>query len=160
MSASKPQAQLSFRPCLMHVSSLSHPLPFSSFTRLSLSLAFPISCFSLSVLALPSFLTSSLCLSSIPCPSPLVCSLQILHPLKLSPTGDVQVDARGMTSVSGVFAGGDLIGGNLTAVSVGDGKLAARGMHMYLAQKAKVPILPALASLPGFHSAIDDVDIR
>jgi glutamate synthase (NADPH/NADH) small chain len=49
--------------------------------------------------------------------------------------GKVAVDAQGMTSLPGVFAGGDASGHareDLTVVAVQDGKVAAQAIHRYL----------------------------
>jgi glutamate synthase (NADPH/NADH) small chain len=43
------------------------------------------------------------------------------------------VDDHGMTSVPGVFAGGDIVRGGATVIlAMGDGKRAAVGIHRYL----------------------------
>jgi glutamate synthase (NADPH/NADH) small chain len=53
--------------------------------------------------------------------------------LKLNRWGNIQVDEKGMTSVPGVFAGGDIVRGAATVIlAMGDGKTTARAMHDYL----------------------------
>ena len=49
--------------------------------------------------------------------------------------GKIAVNAQGMTSLPGVFAGGDASGHvreDLTVVAVQDGKVAAQAIHRYL----------------------------
>ena len=58
--------------------------------------------------------------------------------LKLNQRGNILVDSNGMTSKSGVFAGGDIVRGSATVIlAMGDGKNAARGIHEYLAAKMR-----------------------
>jgi len=53
--------------------------------------------------------------------------------LKLNKWGNIEVDARGMTSLPGVFAGGDIVRGAATVIlAMGDGKTAGRHIHEYL----------------------------
>jgi glutamate synthase (NADPH/NADH) small chain len=53
--------------------------------------------------------------------------------LALNKWGNIVVDEQGMTSVSGVFAGGDIVRGGATVIlAMGDGKRAAVGIHRYL----------------------------
>lgn len=48
--------------------------------------------------------------------------------------GRIHVDADGLTSIGGVYAGGDCVAGeDLTVQAVQDGKLAAEAIHRYLA---------------------------
>jgi glutamate synthase (NADPH) small chain len=50
--------------------------------------------------------------------------------------GGVIVNAKQMTSVPGVFAGGDLVRGpSLVAHAVRDGRQAAAGIHQYLQER-------------------------
>ncbi|XP_011641125.1 dihydropyrimidine dehydrogenase [NADP(+)] [Pogonomyrmex barbatus] len=64
-----------------------------------------------------------------------------------------------MTSVPGVFCGGDLAGVAQTTVeSVNDGKTAAWYIHKYI-QELYGLIVPEIPQLPKFHTAIDDVDL-
>ncbi|HLP08099.1 MAG TPA: NADPH-dependent glutamate synthase [Opitutaceae bacterium] len=56
--------------------------------------------------------------------------------LKLNKRGNIEIDANGMTSLPGVFAGGDIVRGAATVIlAMGDGKRAARAMGDYLAQQ-------------------------
>lgn len=57
--------------------------------------------------------------------------------LKLDKRGQIVVDENLMTSIPGVFAGGDIIRGAATVIlAMGDGKLAAQKISEYLARKA------------------------
>ncbi len=58
--------------------------------------------------------------------------------LKLNKWGNIEVDENGMTSVPGVFAGGDIVRGAATVIlAMGDGKRAAAAMHAYLQSPGK-----------------------
>jgi|GEM_PF-4631580 len=51
--------------------------------------------------------------------------------------GNITVDDNGMTSLPGVFAGGEIVRGGATVIlAMGDGKKAAGGIHRYLTQGA------------------------
>ena len=53
--------------------------------------------------------------------------------LKLNKWGYIEVDERGMTSIGGVFAGGDIVRGTATVIlAMGDGKRAAAAIDEYL----------------------------
>jgi len=53
--------------------------------------------------------------------------------LKLNAKGNIEVDANGMTSKPGVFAGGDIVRGAATVIlAMGDGKRTAASIHQYL----------------------------
>jgi glutamate synthase (NADPH/NADH) small chain len=53
--------------------------------------------------------------------------------LKLNKWGNIVVDEKGMTSLPGVFAGGDIVRGAATVIlAMGDGKRAAQAMDEYL----------------------------
>lgn len=53
--------------------------------------------------------------------------------LKLNRWGNILVDDKGMTSLPGVFAGGDIVRGAATVIlAMGDGKRAARAMDEFL----------------------------
>ncbi len=53
--------------------------------------------------------------------------------LKLNKWGNIIVDDKAMTSLPGVFAGGDIVRGAATVIlAMGDGKRAAAAMHEYL----------------------------
>jgi glutamate synthase (NADPH/NADH) small chain len=63
--------------------------------------------------------------------------------LKLNKWGNIVVDENGMTSLPGVFAGGDIVRGAATVIlAMGDGKRAAKAMDQYLKD------LPAPDSAP------------
>ncbi len=56
--------------------------------------------------------------------------------LKLNKRGYIETDDNLMTSIHGVFAGGDITRGSATVIlAMGDGKKAARNMDKYLAEK-------------------------
>ena len=53
--------------------------------------------------------------------------------MKLNPKGNIIVDENGMTSIPGVFAGGDIVRGAATVIlAMGDGKRAAAAIDNYL----------------------------
>ncbi|HEX2951694.1 MAG TPA: NADPH-dependent glutamate synthase [Armatimonadota bacterium] len=53
--------------------------------------------------------------------------------LALNKWGNIEVDDTGMTSLPGVFAGGDIVRGAATVIlAMGDGKRAAEAIHRYL----------------------------
>jgi len=53
--------------------------------------------------------------------------------LKLNRWGNIEVDDHGMTSIPGIFAGGDIVRGAATVIlAMGDGKRAALAMDEYL----------------------------
>jgi glutamate synthase (NADPH/NADH) small chain len=53
--------------------------------------------------------------------------------LKLNKWGYLQTDEKLMTSMAGVFAGGDIVTGAATVIeAMGAGRMAARGMKSYL----------------------------
>jgi len=55
--------------------------------------------------------------------------------LKLNKWGNIIADESGMTSIPGVFAGGDIVRGGATVIlAMGDGKKAAVGIHNYLSK--------------------------
>ena len=58
--------------------------------------------------------------------------------LKLDKWGNIIADQRGMTSIPGVFAGGDIVRGGATVIlAMGDGKTAAAGIDEYLKSTPK-----------------------
>ena len=60
--------------------------------------------------------------------------------LKLNKWGNIIVDEKGMTSIPGVFAGGDIVRGAATVIlAMGDGKRAAKAMNDYLRGAAPAP---------------------
>jgi glutamate synthase (NADPH) small chain len=53
--------------------------------------------------------------------------------LKVNKWGYIEVDENGMTSIPGVFAGGDIVRGAATVIlAMGDGKRTAAAIHQYL----------------------------
>ena len=57
--------------------------------------------------------------------------------LKLNKWNYIEVDENLMTSIPGVFAGGDIVRGSATVIlAMGDGKKAAEGIHKYLSAKS------------------------
>jgi glutamate synthase (NADPH/NADH) small chain len=57
--------------------------------------------------------------------------------LKLNKYGNIVVDDNGMTSLAGVFAGGDIVRGAATVIlAMGDGKRASQAIHEYLKKPA------------------------
>lgn len=55
--------------------------------------------------------------------------------LKLNRWGNIEVDEQGMTSLPGVFAGGDIVRGAATVIlAMGDGKRAAQAIDRFLAR--------------------------
>ncbi len=57
--------------------------------------------------------------------------------LKLNKWGNIEVDENNMTSIPGVFAGGDIVRGGATVIlAMGDGKDAAEGIDSYLKSKS------------------------
>ncbi|MHB1305515.1 MAG: NADPH-dependent glutamate synthase [Limisphaerales bacterium] len=65
--------------------------------------------------------------------------------LKLNRRGNIEVDETGMTSLPGVFAGGDIVRGAATVIlAMGDGKRVARVINDYLVRTPpKAPTSPA-----------------
>jgi glutamate synthase (NADPH/NADH) small chain len=58
--------------------------------------------------------------------------------LEVGPWGNVVVDERAMTSLPGVFAGGDIVRGSATVIlAMGDGKHAAHAIDEYLARDGR-----------------------
>lgn len=55
--------------------------------------------------------------------------------LKLNKWGNIEIDENGMTSIPGVFSGGDIVRGAATVIlAMGDGKRAAHAIDAYLRQ--------------------------
>ena len=53
--------------------------------------------------------------------------------LQLNKWGNIEVDANGMTSIPGIFAGGDIVRGAATVIlAMGDGKRTAQAIDAYL----------------------------
>ena len=58
--------------------------------------------------------------------------------LTTTPRGNIIVDEHGATSMSGVFAGGDIVQGAATVIlAMGDGRRAATGIDAYLKGKKR-----------------------
>jgi glutamate synthase (NADPH/NADH) small chain len=58
--------------------------------------------------------------------------------MKLNKWGNIEVDETGMTTMPGVFAGGDIVRGGATVIlAMGDGKNAAKAIDRYLATTKK-----------------------
>jgi len=56
--------------------------------------------------------------------------------LKLNKWGNIETDENQMTSIPGVFAGGDIVRGGATVIlAMGDGKRAAGAIDKYLKTK-------------------------
>ena len=56
--------------------------------------------------------------------------------MKLNRKGNIEVDENGMTSIPGVFAGGDIVRGAATVIlAMGDGKRTAAAIDNYLSSK-------------------------
>jgi glutamate synthase (NADPH/NADH) small chain len=68
-------------------------------------------------------------------PNPLIA--QVLPSLEISKWGTIIVNEETMqTSISDLFAGGDIVRGGATVIlAMGDGRKAAAGIHKYLQQK-------------------------
>ncbi|HIJ70980.1 MAG TPA: FAD-dependent oxidoreductase [Planctomycetes bacterium] len=61
---------------------------------------------------------------------------ELLEKLRFTPARKVEVDANGMTSIPGMFAGGDIVNVNLDAVTaIADAKLAAAGIDRMLSTR-------------------------
>lgn len=57
--------------------------------------------------------------------------------LAVDDKGCIQVDEKGMTSIEGVFAGGDAVNGAATVIlAMGAGKKAAQSIHQYIQKKS------------------------
>ncbi len=68
-------------------------------------------------------------------PNPLLPSLT--PGLETQPWGELKIDDNFMTTQSGVFAGGDIVGGETVIQAMGMGKKAASSIHQYLLKKKK-----------------------
>jgi glutamate synthase (NADPH/NADH) small chain len=65
--------------------------------------------------------------------------------LKVNEWGYIEVDGAGMTSLPGVFAGGDIVRGAATVIlAMGDGKRAAAAIDAYVT--GALPVAPAVNS--------------
>jgi len=68
-------------------------------------------------------------------PNPLLPSLT--KELKTDQEGHILVDENFMTGIPGIFAGGDIVGGDTVILAMGMGKQAAKGISEYLLPKNK-----------------------
>jgi glutamate synthase (NADPH/NADH) small chain len=71
-------------------------------------------------------------------PNPLIPS--VLPDLKISKWSTIVVNPETMqSSIEDIFAGGDIVRGGATVIlAMGDGRLAAAGMHKYVSEKVKI----------------------
>jgi glutamate synthase (NADPH/NADH) small chain len=71
-------------------------------------------------------------------PNPLIPS--VLPDLKISKWGTIVVNPETMqSSVEDIFAGGDIVRGGATVIlAMGDGRVAASGMHKYITEKVNI----------------------
>ncbi len=71
-------------------------------------------------------------------PNPIVPSS--LKDLKMTDWGTIVVDKETMqSSISDIFAGGDIVRGGATVIlAMGDGRRAAAGIHQYVSEKVAV----------------------
>jgi glutamate synthase (NADPH/NADH) small chain len=61
--------------------------------------------------------------------------------VELDGRGNVQVDSNRMTSVPGVFAGGDMVRGqSLVVWAIAEGRDVARGIDQYLSGASQLPL--------------------
>jgi glutamate synthase (NADPH/NADH) small chain len=73
--------------------------------------------------------------------------------LKLNKNGNIVVDENGMTSIPGVFAGGDIVRGAATVIlAMGDGKRAANAMDNYLKYQQSIPSTAARSDSPNHQN--------
>mgnify|MGYP001811834777 CR=1 FL=1 len=76
--------------------------------------------------------------------------------LRITAWGYLVVDDDGMTSVPGIFAGGDIVRGAATVIlALGDGKRAARAIERYL-DKVTEMMPGAIAKATGGAPAASD----
>jgi glutamate synthase (NADPH/NADH) small chain len=69
--------------------------------------------------------------------------------LEINQWGYIVTDENGMTSMPGVFAGGDIVRGAATVIlAMGDGKRAAMAIHRYL-MPPEAPVEPAPTTEPA-----------
>jgi glutamate synthase (NADPH/NADH) small chain len=77
--------------------------------------------------------------------------------LRINEWGYLVVDEDGMTSVPGIFAGGDIVRGAATVIlAMGDGKRAAHAIERYLAKVAE--LLPTAAAAAAARAGEGDGD--
>ena len=67
-------------------------------------------------------------------PNPLI--PRSIEGLEVSPKGTIVVNENNQSSISEIFAGGDIVRGGATVIlAMGDGRKAASAMHLYLSQQ-------------------------
>lgn len=67
---------------------------------------------------------------------------ELFNKIEFTERKKVKVDKNGMTSLPGIFAGGDIVNLNLDAVTaIADAKIAAEGINKYFLQTEKRKIL-------------------
>lgn len=72
-------------------------------------------------------------------PNPII--QQSMPDLEVTKWNTIKVDENMMTSVPGLFAGGDIVRGGATVIlAMGDGRDAAKGMHKYIQSKKLVKV--------------------
>lgn len=72
-------------------------------------------------------------------PNPII--QQSMPELEVTKWNTIKVDENMMTSIPGLFAGGDIVRGGATVIlAMGDGRDAARGMHAYAQAKVAITI--------------------
>jgi glutamate synthase (NADPH/NADH) small chain len=72
-------------------------------------------------------------------PNPII--QQSMPELEVTKWNTIKVDENMMTSIPGLFAGGDIVRGGATVIlAMGDGRDAAKGMHNYIKEKISVTI--------------------
>ncbi|MDP4198034.1 MAG: NADPH-dependent glutamate synthase [Bacteroidota bacterium] len=80
--------------------------------------------------------------------------------LKLNKRGYIETDSKLMTSLAGVFAGGDIVTGAATVIeAMGAGRKAARGMKAFLGIRDIGP-LQRLATGDGCAPSLFGIDVR
>jgi NADPH-dependent glutamate synthase beta subunit-like oxidoreductase/dihydroorotate dehydrogenase/Pyruvate/2-oxoacid:ferredoxin oxidoreductase delta subunit len=83
-----------------------------------------------------------------------------MAPMKLTSAGkaDVDLDTGLARGTDWLFAGGDTVGSGTTVEAVNDGKTAAWFIHKAVQAKYGLTV-PEEPRMPGFHTAIDDIDL-
>jgi len=81
-------------------------------------------------------------------------------PVKVNSYGRVSVNSSTMaTPVSGVFAGGDIVGSGMTVEAANDGKTASWYIHKYIQEELHNEKVEEQPTLPKFYTEIDKVDL-
>ena len=88
--------------------------------------------------------------------------------LKLNRWSNIEVNANGMTSIPGIFAGGDIVRGAATVIlAMGDGKRAAQAIDAWLSERTRQALIPKTEGetydplkenhgLPGLNGFFED----